>query len=83
MSEDEFTKLFTYVTERFDGVERILENKADRTDLDRILIALDEINGLLETDDQERAAMNAQLGRHEGWIDQASAVESMPSYPTS
>jgi hypothetical protein len=81
MSQDEFTKLFAYVSERLDGFAETLEKKADRADLDRIFVLLDEIRALLDTDEQERVGMNAQLDRREKWIDEASAVPYMPIYP--
>ncbi len=41
MSADEFTKLITYMEERFDRIEKALEKKAEKLDLERILGALD------------------------------------------
>ena len=35
MSQDEFTKLFRYMTERFDKIDRALEQKVNTADIDR------------------------------------------------
>jgi hypothetical protein len=36
MSADEFTKLFKYMEKRFDRIEKTLEGKADKTDMERV-----------------------------------------------
>ena len=41
MSADEFTKLITYIEERFDCIDKALEKKADKLDVERILGVLD------------------------------------------
>ncbi len=43
MGHDEFTKLFKYMTERFDKIDQTLERKADTEDLRRALDLLDNI----------------------------------------
>ena len=42
MSEDEFTKLFKYMTERFDRIDQTLEEKASKEDMQRALGLLDD-----------------------------------------
>ena len=41
MSADEFTKLFKYMEERFDRIDKTLENKADKVDIERLFAAFD------------------------------------------
>ena len=44
MSTDEFTKLFNYMTERFDKVDSTLEGKASNSDLQTALGLLDTLS---------------------------------------
>jgi len=44
MSVDEFTKLFRYMTKRFDVIEKKLDEKADKTDMQRALGLLDSMS---------------------------------------
>lgn len=67
MRDDQFTKLFAYMRERFDKIESTM---ATREELERIYNLLDERIKQRETDEQERIAMNNQLDRHKGWITQ-------------
>ena len=41
MSTDEFTRLFKYMTERFDKIDKILETKTNSDDLQKALGLLD------------------------------------------
>lgn len=43
MSTDEFTKLFSYMTERFDKIDQTLESKANNSDLKNVLSLLDTL----------------------------------------
>lgn len=43
MSADEFTKLFQYMTDRFDRIDHTLEQKADKADVQRTLDVLDKV----------------------------------------
>ncbi len=65
MSEDQLAQLFRYMTERFDTLEAQLAKKADK---DEVLTRLDGIIARLDADDTERAALQHQVNRHEGWI---------------
>ena len=70
MSDDQFTRLFRYMTERFDKIERELAKKADAEKLERVLTTLDGIIARLDTDEAERAALTHQVNRHEARIEQ-------------
>jgi hypothetical protein len=63
MSADEFTKLFRYLSERFDKVDNALEEKASNADLQRALGLLDELIKRTEISEDERLVMGHQLER--------------------
>lgn len=70
MTNDQFTKLFNHMNQRFDEVEAKLETKANRSQVDHIQQTLDGIANRLDRDDVERAAIIDKLDRHEHWIGQ-------------
>ena len=70
MSDDQFTKLFKYMTQRFDILEAKIEAKADKSRLENVYNLLDADVKHRETDHQERTAMNHQLNRHQSWFKQ-------------
>lgn len=72
MAKDEFTKLFNYMTERFDRIDRTLDSKADSADLQKVLNALDRILKQQEISDDERLVMSVQLTRLHDWVEQAA-----------
>lgn len=72
MSEDEFTRLFKYMTERFDKIDKALEDKASNTDMQRTLGMLDSLAKRLEISDDERLVMSSQLTRLHEWVEQAA-----------
>lgn len=67
MSEDEFTRLFKYMTERFDKIDKTLEGKASNADMQRVLGLLDEFARRQEISDDERLVMGHQLERLDRW----------------
>lgn len=67
MSEDEFTRLFKYMTERFDKIDKALEEKASNADMQKALGLLDEMAKRLEISDDERLVMGHQLERLNRW----------------
>ena len=70
MREDEFTKLFKYMEKRFDRIDKVLEAKADKTDIERIFSALDTMAKRQEINDDERLVMGHQLDRLDAWVHQ-------------
>ena len=68
MSQDEFTKLFRYMTERFDKIDQTLERKADAATLDRALALLDKILKQQAVDEDERLVMGHQLDKLDRWV---------------
>ena len=65
-------KMFQYVREMREEMNRQFENTMSKEDGDRILTLLDELHGKTDIDDTERLAMTRQLDRHEDWIEKAS-----------
>lgn len=57
MSTDEFTKLFKYMTERFDSVDKALDDTSSKEDMERVLGLLDSIVKRQEISDDERLVM--------------------------
>ena len=72
MSEDQFTRLFKFMTDRFDRIEKELDKKANAEDLQRVQNTLDSIAQREEADDDERLVMSHQLTRVNDWIEKAS-----------
>ncbi|WP_045877677.1 hypothetical protein [Pseudofrankia sp. DC12] len=72
MSDDQFTKLFKYVEQRFNEVEARFDTRFDSLDsrMDSIFGAMDTVTKDQETEETERLAMSHQLDRHERWIQQ-------------
>jgi len=68
MSQDEFTKLFQYMTERFDKIDKALEEKADKADMKRVFELLDKVIKQQEIDNDERLIMGHQLDRLDRWV---------------
>lgn len=72
MSTDEFTKLFNYMTERFDKIDNILETKANSADVQTALGLLDTLAKRQEISDDERLVMGHQLTRLHEWVEEAA-----------
>lgn len=69
MKEDESAKLFNYMQEMRMDLQEQLERKAEKSDTDRIMTALDGIAEIIGRDDVERAAQTSQLNRVEEQTD--------------
>ena len=67
MSQDEFTRLFKYMSERFDKIDTSLEEKASKDDMQRVLGLLDALAKRGEISDDERLIMGHQLERLNRW----------------
>lgn len=67
MANDEFTKLFKYITERFDTLEQKLDEKSSNKDMRKVLSILDNLSKRQEISDDERLVMGHQLERLNRW----------------
>lgn len=73
MDDYQFTKLFKYVEETRKEVSAIRENMATKDDIDKIYTILDKHTEFLETDETERLALSAQVGRLQNWAERSNA----------
>ena len=56
MSEDQFTRLFNYMQEQFDSIERKLDEKASQSSVDRLTNTIDGFVKRLDISEIEQAA---------------------------
>ena len=77
MDKSDLEQLYLYLEKMFSGLEKrvgnIEENMATKKDIDDIMIILDRQSEMLETDELERLALSAQVGRHEDRLDRVEA----------
>lgn len=66
MSPDEFTKLFRYMTERFDKIDTQFAAQAAR--FDKLETLIDQVLKQQEIDEEERLVMGHQLDRLDRWV---------------
>lgn len=66
MSDDQFTKLFKYMEQRFDGVDKRFD-KVDKEILD-LKLAVAELAGLIKDYHQEMVMLAHKVDRLERWI---------------
>jgi len=57
MQDDQFTKLFKYMTERFDTLEAKVDEKSDRTQVQQLQSAVDGIAKGVDVQQVEQAAI--------------------------
>lgn len=66
MAEDEFTKLFKYISERFDKVDEQFDKVANRFDgLEKLI---DKVIKNQEINEEELLVMGHQLDRLDRWV---------------
>lgn len=78
MTNDQFTKLFRYMNEKFDAIDRRFELTATQASVDAILNALDGMNGRVSTIEQEDVMRDAQFGRMVKWGKKVGAKTGVP-----
>ncbi len=61
-------RLTTTMIKGFDRIDRDLEKKADKKDLNRLYDLMDKISKKQEIDDDERLVMGHQLDRLDLWV---------------
>ena len=73
MSQDEFTRLYTYMTQQFDAFHADLADTREEFSerLDGLHNHLDSLHAKADIDDTERLVMAKQLTQHEDWIEKA------------
>ena len=78
MSEDEFSKLFRYVSEQFETVNRKLDEKASQHSLDSLTNAIDSFIKRLDSHDANMAARDSQFERLLEWARMVSVKTGIP-----
>lgn len=78
MSEDEFTRLFNYMQERFDTVDQKLDGKASQSTIDSLVASIDSFIKRLDDHDANLAARDRQFDRLLEWARKVSAKTGIP-----
>ncbi|MCA9339138.1 hypothetical protein KC939_02220 [Candidatus Saccharibacteria bacterium] len=78
MSEDQFTKLFKHMNQRFDAVESRLEKTASQDSLDRLTSTIDAFMKRLDAQETELAAHKSQMDKLLVWARKVSEKTGIP-----
>lgn len=78
MNDDQFTKLFKYIQERFDGVEERLDNTASQRSVDHLASAVDSLAKYYADHEVEQASRDAQFDRLLEWAKKVSRKTGVP-----
>lgn len=65
MPDDQFTKLYNFVTERFDRLETKVDDKASKAQVEQLQRAVDHLADSVDTAATEQAAISQLQDRHE------------------
>lgn len=78
MSEDQFTKLFKYMSSHFNEVESKLDEKASQSSLDRLTNTIDSFVKRLDDADIELVSRDLQFNRLLDWARLVSKKTGIP-----
>ncbi len=78
MNDDQFTKLFKYMTDRFDAIEKKLDEKASQSSVDRLANTIDAFVKRLNDAEVEQAARDAQWNRLLEWAREVAKKTGVP-----
>ena len=78
MSEDEFTRLFKYVSERFESIEKKLDEKASQASIDKLTNTIDGFITRIDHYETEQIARDAQFERLLAWARKVSKKTGIP-----
>lgn len=70
MGNDEFTKLFQYMRNIGQKLDKQIETMATKDDINKILNRFDSIEKQLEVSEDERVVMGHQLDRLHRWTEE-------------
>ncbi len=70
--EQNFSELIEYLDTRFTKIEKTLETKADKADVDVLINAIDASAKKEEIDIQEMASLSHKVDRHDKWLHQTA-----------
>jgi hypothetical protein len=68
MSQDEFTKLFSYMQKEFSAINQQLDKTATKNQVDTLTGAIDGLAGLIRDYQQEMLMIANKVDRLEQWI---------------
>lgn len=78
MNDDQFDKLFRYVQQRFDTVEKKLDDKSDKADVHHLIDTMDDFIRRITDSEDEQAARDAQWNRLVEWAREVSKKTGVP-----
>lgn len=78
MNDDQFTKLYKYMTGRFDSIEKKLDEKASQSSLDHLADTIDAFVKRLDNAEVEQAARDAQWNRLLEWAREVAKKTGVP-----
>ena len=78
MSDDQFTKLFKYMQQRFDEIDKRFDEVATKDSVDRLTNTIDGLLKRLDEETLERRAMQAQFDRLLEWARKVSDKTGIP-----
>jgi hypothetical protein len=78
MSEDQFTKLFNYMQDQFDVVNKKLDEKASQESLNRLTDTIDSFVKRLDNSEIEQVSRDQQFKRLLDWAREVSKKTGIP-----
>jgi septal ring factor EnvC (AmiA/AmiB activator) len=78
MSQDEFTKLFKYMENRFNSIDQKLDTKASQDSVDRLTNTIDSFVKRLDNAEIEQASRDLQFDRLLEWAREVSKKTGVP-----
>ena len=79
MNDDQFTKLFKYMEEKFNAIDKRFDETASKKQVDHLIAAVDSFAGQLKDQEFEQTARDAQFIRLVEWARKVSAKIGVPS----
>lgn len=78
MNDDQFTKLFSYMEERFSVIESKLDEKANQSSLDSLQRTIDKFVSRLDEQETELRARDSQFEKLLDWARKVSEKTGIP-----
>ncbi|MCA9346440.1 hypothetical protein KC960_03035 [Candidatus Saccharibacteria bacterium] len=78
MSDDQFTKLFNYMQDSFDRLEKKVDSKASQESLDNLISTIDGFVKRLDDNEVEQASRDRQFDRLLEWARKVSEKTGVP-----
>ena len=78
MNDDQITKLFKYVKQRFGDIENKIDQKASQDSMDRLINTLDGFLKRLDDIETEQSARDMQFERLLEWAREVSKKTGIP-----